>query len=209
MQNQLVAFSVLAGLLTMLPGIDTAQVLRSATLHGPKNAYATLMGILLGVWVWGIAAAIGVSALLLTSATIYRGFLLLSAGYLLYLGIRMLIESRHVVTFDVNANRAPTSVGWKAFFRASLITISNPKTGAFYVAVLPQFMPDNMSALAGGLLLSTIHNVLTFAWFSAMIWGTNLAREFFMRARVRMWMERISGAALIGFGVRMALEAKH
>lgn len=208
MLNQLIAFSILAGLLTMLPGIDTAQVLRSATLHGPKNAYATLFGILFGVWVWGIAAAIGISALLLASASIYRGFLLVSASYLGYLGIRMLLESRHVGNFDVNAATVITPTGGKAFWRASLVTMSNPKTGAFYIAVLPQFLPHTMSALMGGLLLSTIHNVLTFIWFSILIWGTNLAREFFMRARVRMWMERLSGVALIGFGIRMAVEAK-
>ena len=209
MQQQLIAFATLAVLLTMLPGIDTAQILRSVTLHGPRTAYATLMGIMAGVWVWGAAAAVGVSAILLTSAKLYRGFLLASSAYLLYLGIKMILDSRKIHSDSSDATATPSKTGWREFMRAFMVTFSNPKNGAFYVAVLPQFLPHTMPALAGGLLLSTIHNAIGFAWFSMMIWGTNVARDFFNRPRVRVVMERISGLALIGFGIRMAVEAKN
>ena len=67
MLSNLLSFAVLAGLLTMLPGLDTAQVLRSVTVGGSKSAYATVAGILTGVWIWGLAAALGISALLVAS----------------------------------------------------------------------------------------------------------------------------------------------
>ena len=207
MADSLIGFAVLAGLLTMLPGIDTAQVLRSATLNGPRAAYATVFGIMAGVWIWGAAAAIGISALLLASQLLYRGFLLVSAGYLLYLGIKMLRESRHIQDLAAD-NSTPTRKGWKEFSRAFIVTFTNPKNGAFYVAILPQFLPENMHPIAGGLLLATIHNLECFIWFSILIWGTNLARNFFARTQVRVWLERISGIALIGFGIRMAMEIK-
>ena len=85
MANDLIGFAIVVGLLTMLPGIDTAQVLRSATLGGPRLAYATLLGIMAGVWVWGVAAAVGISALLLASEPLYNAVRYLGAGYLLWL----------------------------------------------------------------------------------------------------------------------------
>lgn len=207
MQQQLIAFATLAVLLAMLPGIDTAQILRSVTRHGPKTAYATLLGIMAGVWVWGAAAAVGVSALLLTSAHLFRGFLIVSSAYLFYLGIKMLIDSGNLHS-ELSIGSPNSKTGWREFLRAFTVTFSNPKNGAFYVAVLPQFLPHNMPALAGGLLLATIHNAICFIWFSAMIWGTGFARDFINRPNVQVIIERISGLALIGFGVRMALEAK-
>ena len=67
MLENLLSFAVLAGLLTLLPGLDTAQILRAVTIGGRSTGYATLFGILGGVWVWGIAAALGISALLIAS----------------------------------------------------------------------------------------------------------------------------------------------
>jgi threonine/homoserine/homoserine lactone efflux protein len=160
-----------------------------------------------GVWIWGAAAAIGISTLLLASHLLYRGFLLVSAGYLIYLGIKMLSESRHIQGLAADTT-TPTRKGWQEFSRAFIVTFTNPKNGAFYVAILPQFLPENMQPIAGGLLLATIHNLECFIWFSMLIWGTNLARNFFARTQVRVWLERVSGIALIGFGIRMAMEAK-
>ena len=71
MLENLVSFAILAGLLTLLPGLDTAQVLRSVAIGGRSTGYATLFGILGGVWIWGVAAALGISALLIASEVAY------------------------------------------------------------------------------------------------------------------------------------------
>ena len=205
--HDLIGFAVLAGLLTMLPGLDTAQILRAATLNGPRAAYATVFGIMTGVLLWGIAAAVGISALLLASKILYQGFLVVSAGYLLYLGIKMLNDSRNMQELTVDTSTS-TRRGWQEYSRAFFVTFTNPKNGAFYIAILPQFLPENLSPVAGGLLLATIHSLECFIWFSLLIWGTNLARNFFARTQVRVWLERMSGIALIGFGIRMAMEVK-
>lgn len=207
MLQDFLGFAVVAGLLTMLPGIDTAQVLRSATTGGPRTAYATLGGIMAGVFAWGIAAALGISALLIASRTAYDVVRIAGALYLLYLGIRIIVESRHA---HAKAQTALTARGSKSlapvFSRAFVITLTNPKNGLFYIAMLPQFLPENLPAAVGGVALAAIHNLECLLWFSMLIWSTNLARRFFQRARVRTWMERISGLALIGFGVRVVLE---
>lgn len=205
MLGNLLGFTVVVMMLTMLPGIDTAQVLRSATLGGPKLAYATLLGIMAGVWVWGVAAAIGISALLLASPTLYDIVRYIGGAYLLWLGLRIIWDARHAHVHRENTQGAARTY-MAAFGRASMITITNPKNGLFYIAMLPQFLPKELPAALGGLLLSTIHNATCVLWFSLLIWGTNRARAFFERPKVQQWMERISGIALLGFGTAVFFE---
>ena len=206
MLQNLLSFSILAGLLTMLPGLDTAQVLRSVTLGGKSTAYATVAGILTGVWIWGAAAALGISALLVASHIAYTIVKWAGAAYLIYLGIKMLWESKKITHESVQAKIADQTSNRKAFNRALLINLTNPKTGVFYIAILPQFLPREFPALIGGLLLATIHNALTLIWFTMMIYGASFAKETLQNPRVQKIIERASGVALIGFGIRVAIE---
>lgn len=205
MLSNLIQFAIVVGLLTMLPGIDTAQVLRSATVGGPRLAYATLLGIMAGVWIWGIGAAIGISALLLASETAYDIVRFAGAAYLIWLGARIVWAARHPHQLQALRDGDARTLR-NAFTRASIITITNPKNGLFYIAVLPQFLPESLSPALGGLLLSTIHNLECLIWFSLWIWGTHRARTYFSRPRVQQWMERISGTALVGFGIAVFFE---
>lgn len=206
MLQNLISFTILAGLLTMLPGLDTAQVLRSVTIGGVKTAYATVVGIFVGVWIWGLAAALGISALLVASHLAYTAVKWAGAAYLIFLGLKMLWQSRHITKETVQSNIDSKNSIRKTFSRALIINLTNPKTGVFYIAILPQFLPEEFPAIIGGLLLSTIHNLLALIWFTMMIYGANFAKETLRNPRVQKIIERLSGIALIGFGVRVAFE---
>ena len=206
MLENLLSFALLAGLLTLLPGLDTAQVLRAVTIGGRSTGYATLFGILGGVWVWGIAAALGISALLIASEIAYTIVKWISAIYLVYLGIKMWLDSRHISEATIQTKVENKTTFWKSFTRALFITLSNPKNGVFYVAVLPQFLPKDLPAVVGGFILATIHNALTFTWFSLLILGAGFAQNTLRNPRVQKFVERISGLALIGFGIRVVFE---
>lgn len=206
MLSNLISFTVLAGMLTMLPGLDTAQVLRSVTVGGARTAYATVAGILTGVWIWGLAAALGISALLIASHIAYTIVKWAGAIYLIYLGLKMLWESRHISPETIAAKLENKASFWKSFNRALIINLTNPKTGVFYIAILPQFLPHEMPAVLGGLLLATIHNFLTLIWFTMMIFGASFAKETLRNPKVQKIIERASGVALIGFGIRVAFE---
>ena len=86
-------FAVVAGLLTIIPGIDTALVLRSAISRGRAYAFAAAVGINAGCLVWGVAAAVGASALLAASELAYRILTLAGAAYMVWLGIHLLRAS--------------------------------------------------------------------------------------------------------------------
>lgn len=206
MLQNLISFAILAGLLTMLPGIDTAQVLRSVATGGKKSAYATLFGIMGGVWFWGLAAALGVSAVLVASKLAYTIVRWVGAIYLVYLGIKMILDSRKITHESIQAKVEDKKTTWKLFNRAFIITLTNPKNGAFYVAILPTFLPHGMPAALGGLLLATIHNALCLIWFSMMIYGASFAKESLRNPKIQKRVERISGIALIGFGLKVASE---
>ena len=190
----------------MLPGIDTAQVLRAVAIGGKKQAYATLFGIMCGVWIWGIGAALGISALLVTSKSAYLVLKIIGAGYLLYLGFKMIWESRKINSESITTRIEEKKDFRKTFNKAFLITFTNPKNGAFYVAILPVFLPEGMPAFFGGLILSTIHNLCCLIWFTMIIYGASFAKETLRKPKVQSWVERISGLALVGFGIRLAME---
>ena len=206
MIESLLGFTLLAWFLTILPGIDTAQVLRAVAVGGKRQAYATLFGIMCGVWIWGIGAALGISAIIVASKIAYSILRWAGALYLLYLGAKMILESRKISHETIKEKIEEKNTFKKTFNRAFLITFTNPKNGAFYIAILPVFLPNGMPALLGGLILSTIHNLCCLVWFTMMIYSANLAKNYLQKPSIQKVIERISGVALIGFGIKIASE---
>src|SRR5690606_25640843 len=91
----LLAFLGAASLLTLTPGVDTAIVLRAATAEGKQAAARAAIGIGLGCMIWGLAASLGLGALLHASETAYTLVKLAGAAYLIWMGLRLLIKPRH------------------------------------------------------------------------------------------------------------------
>jgi threonine/homoserine/homoserine lactone efflux protein len=89
-----------------------------------------------------------------------------------------------------------------------LTNLLNPKVGAFYVAVLPQFIPAGSSPLGVGLLLALVHDVEALVWFSLIIFGAQAARGLLARRSVRRTVDAGTGAVLIGFGLRLGLSTR-
>ena len=205
MLSALLSFALVAGLLTMIPGIDTALVLRAAVSHGWKQAFATVLGISLGVLVWGIAAAVGVSALLATSTFAFNALRLAGALYLIWMGINFLISASKKTKVEIDLSQSDLMSISNSFKRGLVTNLLNPKVGVFYMAVLPQFIPENYSAVLAGFLLSLVHVLEGIIWYSALIGGTQLFRNWLQREKVRRNMDRITGIVLVSFGLKVAL----
>lgn len=205
MTSAVVGFAIVAGMLTLVPGIDTALVLRAAVTQGRRPAYATVAGICLGLLAWGMAAAVGVSALLAASRVPYDVLRLAGAAYLIGLGVVFLRKSVVGEQRVVVESADVTDSAFPAFRRGLLTNLLNPKIGAFYMAVLPQFMIAGMPQLLTGLVLAMVHVVESLLWFSLLIWGTHVLARRLERPAVRRWMDRVTGGVLIGFGLKVAL----
>jgi threonine/homoserine/homoserine lactone efflux protein len=211
----LLSFAAVAGLLTLVPGIDTALVLRSALSRSRSFAFATALGINSGALIWGIAAAVGVSALLAASELAYRILTLAGAAYMIWLGVCLLWKSlrRRQLSVPVAAGAGVRPAERSPFFRGWITgtgtNLLNPKVGVFYIATIPQFIPADTSPLLMGVLLAGVHCVLAMAWFTLLIFGTGYASKWLQGARSIRAIDRITGTVLVGFGLKLALEPAH
>jgi threonine/homoserine/homoserine lactone efflux protein len=210
--SAVLSFAVVAGLVTIIPGLDTALVLRVAVVQGRRYAYATALGICSGALVWGAAAAAGISVLLTASTAAYTAMRLAGAVYLVYLGATMLRDAWRNPSGLVPADGGAAAVTWwRAYRRGMTTNLLNPKVGVFYVAMLPQFLPADTPALPMGVLLAFIHDVEAMVWFSLLIGGVGLARRWLTGSgrtavRVRRATDAIAGAVLVALGLRLATE---
>lgn len=204
MTSALLSFAVVAGLLTLVPGVDTAIVLRNAITLGRSGGYSTALGIAAGLLVWGAAAAVGISAILTASQLAYDALRYAGALYLLWMGVRLLKQSRTHNNITNEVTDAAQDSQWTAFLRGFTTNLLNPKAGVFYMAVLPQFLPPDVSALVAGVALALVHVAESLLWFSILIFGTHLLRSWFELPSVRTWLDRVTGSVLIAFGMKVA-----
>jgi threonine/homoserine/homoserine lactone efflux protein len=218
--SAVVSFALVAGLLTIIPGLDTAMVLRSAIRNGPRAAFATALGVGTGALIWGSAAAVGVSAILVTSTMAYTGLRIVGAGYMVWLGARLIwtgvIRRPAVPAADAvpapadvpaGAGAGPADGLGRAWRQGVLTNLLNPKIGAFYVAVLPQFIPEHTAALPMGLLLALVHDLEGMIWFSLLILGAARTGELLRRRTAQRVVDGGTGSVLIGFGLKLGLSS--
>jgi len=204
---------VVAGLLTLVPGIDTALVLRSSITRTRGYAFATALGISTGAMIWGVAAAVGVSALLAASELAYRVLTLAGAAYMVWLGVSLLWMSRGKAGTLGRPTEAAVAAaangqllrGWATGAGTNLL---NPKVGVFYIATIPQFIPAGTSPLLTGVVLAGVHCLLTMAWFTLLIFGSQFASKWLKGPRSIKVVDR-TGTVLVGFGLKLAATPGH
>ena len=200
----LAAWTVLAAVLTLTPGVDMALVARTALAHGRRPAMLTSLGICSGLFVWGAASAVGIAAALAASATAYDALRFAGAAYLVWLGARTLLH----------AGRAPEDNGpapattRSAYLVGLVNNIANPKIVVFYSTVMPGFIEPGSWVLGWSLLLAAIHAALGVLWLSTYAWMLDRARSLLARPSLRRALDWLTGTVLIGLGVRLALERR-
>jgi threonine/homoserine/homoserine lactone efflux protein len=198
-------FALVALALTLTPGLDSALVLRSALTKGRREAAATGAGIIAGLFVWGAAAAVGVSALLTASHIAYEVLRYVGAAYLVWFGIRLLSRALRRNTGAVDADVVVQGSAWRAARQGLATNLLNPKVGVFYVALLPQFIPPHDNPLAVGLLLAGEHGLITVAWFAVLIVLASALGRWLRRPATVRAIDAVTGTALLGFGLKLAL----
>jgi threonine/homoserine/homoserine lactone efflux protein len=189
--------------LIALPGPDQALIMRNALVGGRSAGVRTMLGGASGLTLHAGAAALGVSALLATSATAYATLKIVGIAYLAYLGVRMLLSSRR----PGEPEQAPRSTRW--FSQGFVSNALNPKVALFFLTFVPQFLPDSGSTLPLALALSAIFAAIYLVWFSGLVAMIGLASDALRRPKVKAWTERVSGSALVAFGARLAATGSH
>ena len=205
MDTTLLAFAGVSLLLAITPGPDMAVVTKNALAHGRRGVVLTTSGIGLALVVWVTATAVGLSALLRTSGEVLVALKIVGAGYLAYLGIRALLESRQPPG-DLLAGAPPAAPSHAVFRQGFLSAISNPKLGVFFVTFLPQFVLPGQAVLPRLLELGVTFAAIGWTWMNAYGLFVTRLRDLINAPGVRRWMQRVTGVVLLGFGARLALE---
>jgi threonine/homoserine/homoserine lactone efflux protein len=202
--TSLVAFLAAATLLTIAPGLDTALVLRTAAIAGPRRAALAGLGVAVGCFGWAILVALGLGALLAASQIAYTTLRWIGAAYLVWVGYKMLRHPRRSFVPEAGGNE-----GQRVAFTTGLLTnLLNPKVGVFYVSFLPQFVPPGVSVAPYILLLGAIHAVLGLIWFSCLIIATRPLARVLGRPSVVQTCDRLTGGMFVAFGVGLALQSR-
>jgi len=206
MLHTLLTFVPVAALLSVTPGAATALVVRNAARGGRRHAFFSTSGNSIGVLAWGCFAAVGIATVVAASAAVFDAVKLAGAAVLLVIGLRSLL-SRH----DGGARGGfggGTASGQGAFREGLLTSLANPKLAVFFVALFPQFIPRGAPVLPSALAMAAVIVAVDLVWYSTLALLVARVRRAFVDGGWGRRVERLTGAVLIGLGIRLALERR-
>ena len=197
-----IAFAAASTVLLLIPGPTVLLVLAYALGEGRRVAVPTALGVAAGDFIAMTASLLGLGALVLASATAFTVLKWLGAVYLMWLGVRMILKAR---SHPLDIATAPTGLTPRvAFANAATVTALNPKSIAFFIAFVPQFIdPAAGFAAQASLLIATF---VALAALNALAYAlaADRLRSLIRRPAVLPWLTRAGGATLIAMGLATA-----
>ncbi len=206
--THLLMFIAAGWLLNLTPGPDVLYIVSSALRSGVRAGIVAALGIVSGCFVHVFAAALGVGALLATSATAFTVLKWVGAAYLMWMGIKLLLAKggSSIVPADVKGGTVAVDL-WRVYRQGFLTNVLNPKVALFFLAFVPQFIaPGTEDKVTAFLLLGLLFNVNSlpinfgYAWLAG--WAS---RRVGAVQRAMQGMDRAAGLMFIGFGLKLAL----
>jgi threonine/homoserine/homoserine lactone efflux protein len=198
---------LLAGLLlNITPGPDMALVIARSTQFGTRAGIAAALGVGAGAFVHIAAAALGISALVMASAAAFSAIKLIGAGYLIYLGVGMIIAAKPESTTASGDQQRVVGTAWASFGQGFLTNVLNPKVAVFFLALLPQFIdPDAPSKALAFVILGLIFDATGTLWNVGIAVTAGAVGQTAGFASVKIWLERAIGALFVAVGAKLVL----
>jgi len=203
--QDLTLFIISGLLLNIAPGPDSVLIMSRSATQGWRAGSAAALGIGAGTCVHVLAAALGLSALLASSAWAFGLIKWVGAAYLIYLGLTMLFSRR-------SANAGPQAISAplpyrKIFAQGFLTNVLNPKVALFFLAFVPQFIaPDAPHKALAFLLLGAIFNLNGMLWCHALaLFTAGVSRRLQVSSGLVRWLNRGIGVLFLSFGAKLAL----
>lgn len=201
--DSLLAFTIASVVIIVIPGPSVLFVIGRSLSLGRRAGALSVVGNALGTVPAVLAVAFGVGAIVASSVVAFTVIKIIGAAYLVWLGIQA-IRHRHDHVAD--AGRTPASAG-KLLRQGFIVGATNPKTIAFFVAVLPQFVaPSGGPVWAQLLILGVTFQTLALMCDSVWVLAVGTARTWFARSPRRMsTLSGTGGVMMIGLGGTLAL----
>lgn len=205
--HNFVLFITTGILLNLTPGPDTLYILGRSVAHGRRAGVASALGISVGSIFHTGAAALGLSAVLATSAWAFMFVKLAGGAYLIFLGVRALLERQTELLLPGHFKRNSAL----AAFRQGIVTnILNPKVALFFLAFLPQFIDsDAPSKTLAFVLLGLTFVVTGTVWCLVLAWfSSSFSARLRENPTITAWLNRAVGSLFVFLGLRLAFAAK-
>ncbi|WP_031373296.1 LysE family translocator [Lysobacter antibioticus] len=207
----LAAYLAAAAVLVLIPGPGTAWIIAQSAAGGTSRGVQAAFGLETATLIHALAAGLGLSALLATSALAFEAIKYAGAAYLIWLGIKAWRSPSPVPAATDDASQAAATSARHVYLRSVMTGVLNPKVALFFLAFLPQFVhPERgmvwLQFLVLGALLSLIglsHSVLLSVAFGHF--GRRIGRRFSGGGR---WKERLTGSVFIALGLRLAVQQR-
>jgi threonine/homoserine/homoserine lactone efflux protein len=206
-------------LLNLTPGPDMVYIGSRTALGGFRAGLAAILGIASGCMVHSIAAAIGLSAILMTSAEAFFVVKLVGAAYLVYAGIQMLRESASAnkvpppepsVVTQTTAPQTSATKTARIFWQGFLTNVLNPKVAIFFLAFLPQFIDTSAASKTWAFLLLglifVVNSMFVTVSFAALV--ARARGKLSAKSSIALWLNRSCGALFLALGVKLAISER-
>jgi len=203
--HQLVGFALAVTPIMLTPGVSATLVVQRVAKDGRGGGFRVAAGTACGLAVHGLTAVLGLAALIAQSAAAFSVLKEVGAAYLVVLGIRFMWSSSR----GRDARPATKSLPWTlegAFAQSLVANLLNPRAASVYLTLVPQFVAPDDNALAMTVALVALHIAMQTAWLSLWTMMVSTARRGFSSEPVRRSLEALSGAVLVGLGVRTAVQ---
>jgi threonine/homoserine/homoserine lactone efflux protein len=201
--HNLPSFVLATALLVMIPGQGVAMVLRQSIIGGPKAAFLSSIGNCLGILIWSVSSAIGLSAIFTRSDTAYSILKWSGVIFLMFISGQTFLSLRQEFgRFDLESTE--TTSTW-ASFRLGLITnLTNAKAAVYAVAFIPAFIPKETSLGFGIIVLGTVWALISITWNIGLIWTVQKSASYLQRPTVRRALTAVSAIGILGIAVSLA-----
>lgn len=202
-----VTFLAAAVLLNLSPGPDIAFILGQTLRNGRRHGIAAMMGIWSGAALHVVMAAVGLSAILATSAVAFSIVKWIGAAYLIWLGIKMLLSrGDSFISSEGGSHQRLHSIYWQGV----LVSALNPKVAIFFLAFLPQFVVEGAGPASAQLLLHGTLIIVVAACIEPplVLLGAKLGAFLRQNQRIGLWMDRGLGALFVALGARLAASTR-
>ena len=201
-------FTLMVLLLTVIPGPNTALIIRTVPQNGRRAGIFNLAGIVSGFYIHGIFSTLGLSALILKTAQAFFVLKLLGSFYLLYLGVTSLWQAfclKHASA--KNTKRGDYKIVSRKkkglFLEGFLTNLLNPKASMFYLAIFPQFISLGGNPILESLILVVIHSIVVVIWFSSVIIALGKITRALSSMKFKRIVQGVTGSLMLWFGYRL------
>ncbi|MFK9090928.1 LysE family translocator [Bacillus salipaludis] len=194
-------FLLTALLMNITPGTDTMYIISRSISQGKKAGIYSVLGISTGSLVHTLLAAIGLTVILTTSVVLFTVVKIIGAGYLVYLGIRMLIQkSSNFQLKDTNGMSIK-----KIYTQGILTNVTNPKVALFSISFLPQFISgDNSYGPLPFIILGLTFVMTGTVWcLIVAIFASIATKKLRNNPNVEFILNKITGVIFIGLGIKL------